>query len=100
MNTHQAMIVVDYQNDFAHPNGSLYVREGELLVPYINDLMAKIRSQSGVVITSQDWHPQDHTSFASAHGKNAYETLDTPNGSQTLWPNHCVQNTWGADFLE
>lgn len=51
------------------------------------------------MLLTQDWHPAGHSSFASSHvGKAAYEKIDTPNGVQTLWPDHCIQGTRGAEF--
>ena len=59
----------------------------------------KIAPRFQHVILTQDWHPADHTSFASAHpGKRPYETIEMPYGPQTLWPNHCVQGSPGAEF--
>src|SRR5690606_17209750 len=50
-------------------------------------------------VLTQDWHPAGHSSFASSHvGKNPFEQIDMPYGQQTLWPDHCVQGTPGADF--
>ncbi|MDD2908018.1 MAG: isochorismatase family protein [Candidatus Gracilibacteria bacterium] len=91
----EAMIVVDYQNDFAHPKGSLYVKGGEILLPFINSLMKEIKTRSGIIITSQDWHPENHISFASTYGLDDYSIKD----SELKWPKHCVADTWGADFL-
>lgn len=87
-------IIVDMQNDFC-PGGALAVPEGDAIVPIINRLA---RSFANVVLT-QDWHPRDHMSFASNHaGYRPFDTLHLPEGAQTLWPDHCVQGTAGADF--
>ncbi|WOJ90749.1 bifunctional nicotinamidase/pyrazinamidase [Methylocapsa polymorpha] len=87
-------IVVDVQNDFC-PGGALPVPGGDEVAPLINRIA---RAFPHVVLT-QDWHPQAHASFASTHpGRQAYETIDMPYGPQVLWPDHCVQATWGADF--
>ncbi|WP_457582253.1 bifunctional nicotinamidase/pyrazinamidase [Ensifer canadensis] len=90
----EALIVVDVQNDFC-PGGTLAVSEGDEIVPVVNDL---IRTFEHVVLT-QDWHPVGHSSFASVHpGKAPFETVTMPYGEQTLWPDHCVQGSSGADF--
>ncbi len=89
-----ALIVIDVQNDFCS-GGALAVPDGEAVVPVINRLIA---AHEHVVLT-QDWHPADHSSFASGHpGKAPLETVDMPYGPQTLWPDHCVQGTTGAEF--
>ncbi len=88
------LVVVDVQNDFC-PGGALAVADGERVVPYIN----RIRGRYGVVVFTQDWHPPDHASFASNHrGKEIYEVIDLHGQPQTLWPDHCVQGTRGAEF--
>lgn len=89
-----ALLIVDVQNDFC-PGGSLEVPDGDKIIPVINKLSAKF----DVIIQTQDWHPAAHSSFASQHdGKNPYDTIQMPYGTQVLWPNHCVQNSMGADF--
>ena len=89
-----ALLVVDVQNDFC-PGGGLAVAEGDAVVPVINRLIP----QFDEVLLTQDWHPAGHRSFASAHpGRAAFETVQMPYGAQTLWPDHCVQGTPGADF--
>ena len=90
----KALIVIDVQNDFC-PGGALAVNEGDQVVPAINGL---VRSFEHVVLT-QDWHPAGHSSFASTHpGKNPFESIDMPYGPQTLWPDHCIQGSLGAEF--
>jgi len=86
-----ALIVVDVQNCFT-PGGSLAVKQGDEIVPVINRLA---KSFDNVVLT-QDWHTPGHVSFASSHGKKAFEQIDLHYGKQTLWPDHCVQGTDGA----
>jgi len=89
-----ALIVVDVQNDFC-PGGALAVADGDAIVPAINALMAA----SSQVILTQDWHPAGHRSFASAHpGRLPYQHITLPYGEQTLWPDHCIAGTPGADF--
>lgn len=88
------LLVVDIQNDFC-PGGTLAVPRGDEVVPLVNRLGERF---SHVVLT-QDWHPRDHLSFASAHpGKKPYDTVELSYGSQILWPDHCVQGTPGAEF--
>lgn len=89
-----ALIVVDMQNDFC-PGGALAVPEGDLCVEPINHLIARFDH----VILTQDWHPPGHSSFASSHTNGMpYGTVEAPYGVQTLWPDHCVQGTYGAAF--
>ncbi len=89
-----ALIVIDMQNDFC-PGGALAVAGGDEIVAGINARMAK----AGAVILTQDWHPADHTSFASQHADRApMEVIDAPYGPQVLWPDHCVQGSDGAAF--
>ncbi|WP_457586668.1 bifunctional nicotinamidase/pyrazinamidase [Ensifer canadensis] len=90
----EALIVVDVQNDFC-PGGALAVSGGGEIVPVVNDLIRKFEH----VVLTQDWHPDGHSSFASVHpGKAPFETVTMPYGEQTLWPDHCVQGSAGADF--
>ena len=93
-NDDPALIVIDVQNDFC-PGGALAVGEGHEVVPVINGLIEILDH----VILTQDWHPADHSSFASGHhGKEPFGTIDLHYGAQTLWPDHCVQGTAGAEF--
>jgi len=89
-----ALLVIDVQNDFC-PGGALAVPGGGDIVAGINAKMAGFDA----VILTQDWHPADHRSFASRHpGKSPMETVEMPYGPQVLWPDHCVQGTFGAEF--
>jgi nicotinamidase/pyrazinamidase len=88
------LIVVDVQNDFC-PGGELAVPKGDEIVPLVNRL---IDAFDHVVLT-QDWHPRGHSSFASSHkGQAPFASVRMPYGDQTLWPDHCVQGTPGAEF--
>jgi nicotinamidase/pyrazinamidase len=88
------LVVVDVQNDFC-PGGALAVEGGNQIVPLVNRL---IEAHEHVVLT-QDWHPPDHSSFASRHeSRRAFETIEASYGPQTLWPDHCVQGSRGAEF--
>lgn len=90
----KALLIVDVQNDFC-PGGALSVPEGDQTIPVINRLI----DQFDVIIQTQDWHPNDHSSFASAHPeKNPYDIVEMKYGTQVLWPDHCIQGTDGADF--
>ncbi|MGH9054116.1 MAG: isochorismatase family protein [Acidimicrobiia bacterium] len=78
-----ALIVVDVQNDFADPEGSLYVPGGEEVVPVINQEVRKAKQAGSPVIYTQDWHPESTPHFEKDGG---------------VWPVHCVMDTWGAEF--
>ncbi|WP_433590034.1 bifunctional nicotinamidase/pyrazinamidase [Pseudomonas koreensis] len=89
-----ALLVIDVQNDFT-PGGKLAVPEGDLIVPVINRLGGLFKQ----VVIAQDWHPAGHASFASSHpGRKPYDVIQLPYGEQTLWPQHCMQGTAGAEF--
>ncbi len=88
------LLVVDVQNDFCK-GGTLAVPSGNEVVPVINEL-ADLFAHT---IITQDWHPPDHTSFASQHdGSEPYQTITLDYGEQVLWPDHCVQQSAGAEF--
>ncbi len=74
-----ALVVVDIQNDFSHPGGSLYVKDAQEIIPRVNELLGEAVANGVSIYYSKDWHPKYHVSF------------DT-------WPEHCVQNTWGAEL--
>lgn len=78
-----ALIVVDVQNDFADPAGSLYVREGEAVVPVANEQIRAAGDAGALVVYTQDWHPESTPHFEKDGG---------------LWPVHCVRDSWGATF--
>ena len=88
------LLVIDVQNDFC-TGGNLAVAGGEEVVPIINRLGEKF---ANVVIT-QDWHPAGHSSFASSHeGLEPFTEITMPYGAQTLWPDHCIQGSAGAEL--
>ena len=88
------LVVIDVQNDFC-PGGALEVPNGDEVVAPINGLMERFRH----VLLTQDWHPADHVSFASMHeGRGPFEAIEADYGPQVLWPDHCVQGTFGAEF--
>src|SRR6266540_6063391 len=78
-----ALVVVDVQNDFADPGGSLYVRGGEQVVPVVNGEIERASQAGAAVVYTQDWHPKSTPHFQKDGG---------------IWPAHCVQGTWGAEF--
>ena len=90
----KALILVDIQNDFL-PGGALAVPEGDLVIPIANRLQAVFP----LVVATQDWHPENHGSFAANHpGKKVFEQIVLNGLPQTLWPVHCVQGTSGAEL--
>ncbi len=89
-----ALLVIDVQNDFC-AGGALEVADGDAVVTGINAIM----NEFDVTILTQDWHPAGHSSFASTYEEKApFETVSLSYGEQTLWPDHCVQGSHGADF--
>jgi nicotinamidase/pyrazinamidase len=78
-----ALVVVDVQNDFAHPEGSLYVKGGEEVVPVVNREIERALEGGALVVYTQDWHPDSTPHFQKDGG---------------IWPVHCVRDTWGAAF--
>src|SRR5512132_4414455 len=78
-----ALVVVDVQNDFADPDGGLHVKDGEAVVPIINDAIAEAKEAGALVVYTADWHPESTPHFAKDGG---------------IWPVHCVQGTWGAEL--
>ncbi|MYB35339.1 MAG: bifunctional nicotinamidase/pyrazinamidase [Gammaproteobacteria bacterium] len=92
--TTDCLIIIDVQNDFC-PGGALEVPAGDEVVPVINQLVDGFSHR----ILTQDWHPAGHHSFASAHaGKSPFETVELDYGTQVLWPDHCIQDSFGAEF--
>jgi len=96
-----ALLVIDVQNDFCPPDGSLAVNEGTVVIPIINNLRKNVHFN--LVAHTQDFHPADHISFASNNKDNPECKLFTPlqlkNGQmQVMWPDHCVQGSNGTKF--
>ena len=86
------LLAIDLQADFM-PGGALAVEGGDEIVPLVNRLASRFRN----VVVTQDWHPPTHASFAAAHeGAKPFDTKRLHYGDQTLWPEHCVQDTPGA----
>ncbi len=78
-----ALVVVDVQNDFADPQGSLYVSGAEKVVPLVNDYLRAARASGSTIVVTQDWHPAETPHFVEGGG---------------VWPVHCVRGTWGAEL--
>ena len=95
-----AILVIDMQNDFI-PGGSLPVEGGDLIIKNVNKTVKIFKKKGGKTVFTQDWHPKDHLSFASNHpGKKSGDEFTSQDGAvgPVLWPDHCVQNTKGAEF--
>lgn len=89
-----ALLIVDLQNDFL-PGGSLAVPDGDAIIPVIN----RILDHFDLIVATQDWHPRGHKSFASNHpGQEPFAEIELYGLPQTLWPDHCVQGSTGADL--
>lgn len=88
-----ALLIIDLQNDFC-PGGSLAVSEGDMIIPIVN----RIAPEFGIVVATKDWHPNEHISFASRHGKTPFETIEVDSGTHVLWPDHCIQGEPGASL--
>jgi len=95
MKKQRALIVVDLQRDFC-PGGSLAVPEGDTIIPIVNKLLPEFE----LIIFTKDWHDPEMNAFASQHkGAKPLDKYIRNNGKEdTLWPDHCVANTPGADF--
>ena len=90
----RTLVVIDVQNDFM-PGGHLEVPQGDRIVPVIN----RLQEYFDLVVATQDWHPQNHKSFASNHlNKKPFETIKIHGVKETIWPDHCVQGSKGAEF--
>jgi nicotinamidase/pyrazinamidase len=79
-----ALLVVDVQNDFADPKGTLSVEGGEDIVPFVNEQIERALADGATVVYTQDWHPEVTPHFEIDGG---------------IWPVHCVGDTWGSEFL-
>ena len=98
LRTDDAFLVIDVQYDFL-PGGALAVPEGDAVIAPINALVKRFHRAGAHVLLTQDWHPPGHSSFASSHGgAEPFTQTEMPYGPQTLWPDHCVQGTRGAEI--
>ncbi len=92
----RVLILVDIQNDFL-PGGALAVNHGDEVIAVANALQPHFDH----VVSTQDWHPPNHGSFAANHeGRNPGELIDLHGLQQVLWPVHCVQESRGAEFAD
>lgn len=90
----KTLIIVDAQIDFM-PGGALAVKEGDQIIPVINKMLPNF----DLVVATQDWHPENHKSFAINHsGKKEFDVIQLDGLEQILWPPHCVQGSKGAEF--
>ncbi|MFX0104081.1 MAG: bifunctional nicotinamidase/pyrazinamidase [Candidatus Hodarchaeota archaeon] len=95
-----ALLIVDIQYDFI-PGGALAINEGDLIINDINQIASLFKKSGSKIVLTQDYHPQNHLSFASNHpGKNPGDEFMSDDGAigPVLWPDHCVQGTKGAEF--
>jgi len=96
------LLVIDVQNDFCPPNGALAVKDGDLVIPVINELRESAKWD--MIALTKDWHPAGHISFHSTHkphdtNAELFQPFQLHNGNlQVLWPDHCVQDSNGSDF--
>lgn len=92
----RALLLIDIQNGFC-PGGNLPVPDGDAIVPIANRLIDE--GPYDVIVASQDWHPDNHGSFASQHpGKKPFDMGELSGQPQVMWPDHCVQGTADAEF--
>lgn len=103
-----ALLIIDLQEDFLPPEGALAVKDGRHLIPSIIGLLDK-QYNWGAIIATKDWHPPSHISFASNHKYKApydtkvlnspdFEKGDTRQKEHVLWPDHCLQDSFGSKF--
>ena len=91
----KALVVIDMQNDFVEPTGSLSVGGATKIIPIVNNIRNKFEN----VLFSYDWHPKDHVSFVDNHpGHKVYGVVDAGPVKQVLFAAHCVQNTHGSEL--
>ena len=88
-----ALLLIDIQNDFLQ-GGSLEVKDGNEIIPIANAMIDRF----DCVLATQDWHPSNHGSFETQHDENAFEVIDLHGLPQVLWPEHCIQGSFGAEF--
>lgn len=110
--TRTALAIIDLQEDFLPPNGSLAIAGGRDIIPTINSLLDVKKYPWDAVVATQDWHPSNHCSFASQHGLAPFSqksftrpdgAIDAETGKPvekvfTVWPDHCVQGSFGASL--
>ncbi len=89
----KTLIITDVQQDFL-PGGALGVPKGDEIISVINGFIPYFER----VVATKDWHPPEHVSFASKHGKRVGEFIQVQGGAQILWPDHCVQDSAGSEI--
>ncbi|XP_063933498.1 nicotinamidase-like [Zophobas morio] len=94
----KALIVVDLQYDFVPPDGKLAVPGGAELPEKISNLCEALKKKGFLIVGTQDWHPRNHGSFASTHSKPPFTMGELSGAPQMLWPDHCVQESKGAEL--
>ena len=93
-NSEDVLIIVDVQNDFC-PGGSLAVKNGDKVIDVINQIQKSFQ----YIVLTQDWHPEDHSSFSTSNPeKEVFSTKKMSYGNQVIWPPHCIIGTKGAEF--
>jgi nicotinamidase/pyrazinamidase len=94
IDSNDVLIVTDVQNDFC-PGGALAVADGDAVIEAIHRIAPLFEH----IVLTQDWHPTGHSSFATSHaGMRPFEQIELSYGQQTLWPEHCIQGSKGAQF--
>lgn len=101
-----ALLIIDVQEDFLPPKGSLGVKDGRTIIKPIIDLMKSDKYKWDAIVATKDWHPKGHISFASTHNKEPFTEIvvdnpvdkSQPPMTQVLWPDHCVQESAGSEF--
>lgn len=92
----RALLLIDLQNDFFQ-FGTLEVKEAEAIIPIVNDLMPHFDE----IVATKDWHPADHKSFAANHyWRKPGQVMEWKGLEQILWPIHCVQGSFGSEFVD
>ena len=91
----KALILVDIQNDFCK-GGALEVPNANEILPFVNDLIKN--NHYDLIVATQDFHPEDHGSFASNNNKNVGEIFELGGIPQVMWPDHCIEGTSGVEF--
>lgn len=92
------LLLIDIQNDFLE-GGALEIKKSNTILPVANKMISIFRENNYFICATKDWHPITHKSFASNHHNKKIGDFISLNGiSQILWPNHCIQNTYGSEF--
>lgn len=95
----KCLLIVDVQNDFCE-GGALEVKGSNAIIPIINDLITEFKNSNDLIVGTMDWHPATHKSFAKISGGVIGEIGELDGVPQIWWPEHCIQNTFGAQLHE